>query len=70
MVKEGNEVSNCFFFIKSGVEQGCFPSLSTWIILMDFALRSTAKAMREYRIEWRSENHLHFDYADGLSISD
>ena len=43
-VKEGNEVSN-WFCIKSGVKQGYVLSPFIWIILMDFVLRSTGKAI-------------------------
>ena len=43
-VKVGNEASN-WFCIKSGVKQGCVLSPFIWIILMDFVLRSTGKAI-------------------------
>ena len=49
-VKVGNEVSICFC-IKSGVEQGCVLSPFIWIILMDFDLRSTGKAMEDHGIK-------------------
>ena len=50
VVKVGNKVSSSFY-IKSGVKQGCFLSPFVWIILMDFVLRSTGKAMTEHGIK-------------------
>ena len=50
-VKVGNEVSS-WFYIKSGVKQGCVLSPFIWIILMDFVLRSTGKAMGDHGIKW------------------
>ena len=44
VVKTGNVVSS-WFCIKSGVKQGCVLSPFIWIILMDFVLRSTGKAI-------------------------
>ena len=52
-VKEGNEVSN-WFCIKSEVKRGCVLSPFIWIILMDFALRSTGKSMGNHGIKWLS----------------
>ena len=49
-VKVGNEVSN-WFCIKSGVKQGCVLSPFIWIILMDFVLRSTGKAIGDHGIK-------------------
>ena len=49
-VKVGNEVSN-WFCIKSGVMQGCVLSPFIWIILMDFVLRSTGKAIGDHGIK-------------------
>jgi hypothetical protein len=66
-VKVGNEVSSCFFY-KSRVKQGCVLSPFIWIILMDFVLRSTGKAMRDHRIKWGGRTLLDLDYADVLRI--
>ena len=46
-VKVGNEASS-WFLSKLGVQQGCVLSPFIWIILMDFILRSKAKAMGEH----------------------
>ena len=43
-VKVGSEVSN-WFRIKLGVKQDCVPSLFIWIILIDFVLMNTRKAI-------------------------
>ena len=67
VVKVGNEVSN-WFCIKSGFKQGCVLSLFIWIILMDFTLRSTGKAIGDHGIKWRGKTLLDLDYADDLSI--
>ena len=56
-VKVGNEVSN-WFCIKSGVKQGCVLSSFIWIILMDFVLRSTGKAIEDHGIKWEGKTHL------------
>ena len=69
VVKVGNEVCNCFF-IKSGVKQGCVLSPFIWIILMDFILRSTGKAIGDHGIKWGGKAILDLDYADDLSILD
>ena len=61
-VKLGNEDSN-WFCIKSGVKQGCALSPFIWIILMDFVLRSTGKAMGVHGIKWRGRTLLSSDYA-------
>ena len=50
-VMVGNEVRSCFC-IKSGVKQECVVSSFIWIILMDFVLRSTGKAMIDHGIKW------------------
>ena len=68
-VKIGNEVSN-WFCIKSGVKQGCVLSPFIWIILMDFILRSTGKAIGDHGIKWGGRTLLDLDYADDLSILD
>ena len=68
-VKVGNEVSS-WFCIKSGVKQGCVLSPFIWIILMDFVLRSTGKAMETIGIKWGGKKLLDLDYADDLSILD
>ena len=54
-VKVGNDVST-WFHIKSGVEHICvlFPFIS--IILMDFILRSTGKAMGDQGINLGGRN--------------
>ena len=49
-VKVGNEVSS-WFGSKSEVKQGCSLSLLTRIILIDFVLRSTGKAMGDHGIK-------------------
>ena len=54
-VKVGNEVSN-WFCIKSGVKQGCVLSPFIWIILMDFVLRSTEKAIGDHGIKMGRKN--------------
>ena len=68
-VKVGNEVSS-FFFIKSGVKQDCVLSPFIWIILMDFVLRSTGKAMGDHGIKWGDKTLLDLHYAYNLSILD
>ena len=50
-VKVGNEVSN-WFCIKSVIKQGCVLSPFIWIILMDFVLNSTGKAIGDHGIKW------------------
>ena len=68
-VKVGNEVIN-WFCIKSGVKQGYILSPFIWIILMDFVLRSTGKAIGDHGIKWGGKTLLDLDYADDLSILD
>ena len=68
-VKVGKEVSS-WFCIKSGVKQGCFLSLFLWMILVDFVLRSTGKAMGDHGNQWGGKTLLSLDYADDLSILD
>jgi len=68
-VKVGNEVSN-WLCIKSGVKQGCVLHPFILIILMDFVLRSTGKAIVDHGIRWGGEMLLDLDYADDLSILD
>ena len=46
-VKGGNEVRG-WFCIKSGVKRVCVQSPFIWIILMDFILKSTGKAMGDH----------------------
>ena len=58
-VKVRNEVSSW-----SGVKQGCVLSPFIWIILMDFVLRSTRKAMGGDGIKWGGKTLLDLDYAD------
>ena len=41
-----------------------------WIILMDFVLRSTEKAIGDHGIKWEGKTFLDLDYADDLSILD
>ena len=41
-----------------------------WIILMDFVLRSTKKAMEDHGIKWGGKSLLDLDFADDLSILD
>ena len=60
-VKVGNEVSS-WFCIKSGVQQGCVLSPFVWIILMEFLLKSTAKAMGPLGIKWRGKTVMDFNY--------
>ena len=50
-VKVGNEVSN-WFCVKSGVKQGCVLSPFILVILLDFFLRSTGKAIGDHGIKW------------------
>ena len=54
----------------SGVTQGCVIAPIIGIILMDFVLRSTAKAIGEHEIKWGSKTLLDLEYADDLSILD
>ena len=68
-VNVGNEVSN-WFCIKSGVKQGCVLSLFIWIILMEFVLKSTGKAIGDHGIKWGGKTLVDLDYADDLSILD
>ena len=68
-VKVGNEVCS-WFYIKSGVKQGCVLSPFVYIILMDFVLRSTGKAIGDHGIKWGGKTLLELDYADDLSILD
>ena len=68
-VKVENEVSN-WFCIKSGVKQGCVLFSFIWILLMDFVLRSTGKAIGDHRIKWGGKTLLDLDYADDLSMLD
>ena len=69
VVKVGNEVSS-WFCIKSGVKQSCVLSPFIWIILLDYILRSTRKAMGDHGIKWRGKTPLHLYYAGDLSILD
>jgi hypothetical protein len=69
VVKVGNEVSS-WFCIKSGAKQGCVLSPFIWIILMNFVLRSTGKAMGDCKIKWGGKGLLDLNYADDLSILD
>ena len=68
-VKVRNEVSNCFC-INSGVKQGCVLPPFIWIILMDFVLRSTEKAIGDHGIKWGGKILLDLVYADDLSLLD
>ena len=68
-VKVENEVSS-WFRIKSGVKHDCVLSPFIWIILMDFVLISTWKAMGEHWIKWEGKTFLDLNYADNLSILD
>ena len=69
-LKVGNEVRS-WFCIKSGVEQGCVLSPFILIILMEFVLRSTGKAIGDHGIKLRGKKTLlDFDYAGDLSILD
>ena len=67
-VKVGNEVSN-WFCIKSGVNQGCVLFPFTWIILMNFVLRSTGKQLKTTQSNGE-EKREDLDYADDWSILD
>ena len=58
VIKVENEVSS-WFCIKSGVKQGCVLSPSTWIILMDFILKSIGMAMGEHGIKWGRKTPLY-----------
>ena len=62
-VKVGNEVSG-WLRIKSGDKQGCVLFPFTWIILMDFVLKSTGKAMGDHGIKWERNTLLDLDDAD------
>jgi len=68
-VKVENEIRS-WFCIKSGVKQACVLSRLKWIILMEFDLRSTARAMGKHLIQWESRTLLNLDYADDLKILD
>ena len=52
VVKVRNEVSS-WFRIASVIKKGCVPSPFIWITLMDFVLRSSAKAVGELEMKWR-----------------
>ena len=69
VVKVGNEISN-WFCIESGAKQVFVLSPFIWIILMDFVLRSTGKAIGDHGIKWEGKTLLDLDYADDLSILD
>ena len=69
VVKIGNEISS-WFCIKPGVKQGCVLSPFIWIILMDFVLRSTEKAMGDHGVKWGGKTFLNLDYSDDFSILD
>ena len=58
------------FEIKSGVKQGFVLSPFIWIILMDFVLRSTGKAIGDHGIKWVGKLSPDSDYADDLGILD
>ena len=66
-VKVGNEVIS-WLRIKSRVKQGYVLSRFIWTILMNFVLRSTAKAMGEHRMKWGDKTFLDLYYADDLNI--
>ena len=68
-VKVRNEV-NSWFCIDSGVKHGCVLFQLIWIILLDFVLRNTVKAMEEHRIKWECKTLLGLGYAGDLSVLD
>ena len=65
----GNEVSS-LFCVKSRVKQGCVLSPLLWIILTDFVLKSTGKAIRDHGIKWGEKAPLDLGYTDDLSVLD
>ena len=69
MVKIGNVVSS-WFRIKCEVQKNCVLSKFIWIILLDFVLRSTGKAMVDHEIKWEGNTFLYLDYTVDLSILD
>ena len=68
-VKVGNEVRSWFCII-SDVKHGCVLSPFIWIILMDFVLRRTGKAMGDHGVKWGGKIFTDLNYADDLSILD
>ena len=58
------------FVLNQEFKQGCVLSPFIWIILMDFVLRSTGKAIGDHGIKWGGRTLLDLDYADDLSILD
>ena len=66
-VKVGNDVRT-WLCIQSRVKQACVLPFFIRIILMDFILSSTGKAMEDHRIDWEGKTLLYLDYADDLSI--
>ena len=68
-VTVGNEVSS-WFCVKSGVKQGCVLSPFIWIILMDFVLGRTGRAMGDHGIKRGGKTLLDLDYAEDLTILD
>ena len=68
-VKIGNEGSSWFRF-KPGLLLVCVLTRFKWIILMDFILRSPAKAIGVDELKWRSKTFLDLNYAEDLSILD
>ena len=50
-INVGNEVSS-WFCVKSRVKKGFVLSPFIWIILMDFLVRRTGKALGDHGIKW------------------
>ena len=58
------------FLLNKKVSRVVFYPPFVWIILMDFVLRSTGKAMGDHGIKWGRKTLLDLGYADDLSILD
>ena len=56
--------------LQAFTKQGCVLSPFTWIILMDFVLWSTGRAIGDHGIKLGGKTLLDLDYADDLSILD
>ncbi|XP_065561191.1 LOW QUALITY PROTEIN: probable chitinase 10 [Artemia franciscana] len=69
-LKQRKNKLTVWFHIKSGVKQGRVLSPFIWIILMDFVIKNTGKAMGEHGIKWGGNTFMDLDYADDLRILD
>jgi len=58
------------FVLNQELSSVVFYTSFMWIMLIDFVLRSTGKAMGEHGIKWRRKTFLDLDYANDLSNLD